>query len=169
MPLSSFTLATDCVFAFTKAVADWADITQGDNRVTVTLGELDVEVWDDAYAAVLSVAGGANTTIDLASFTNLAGESVTFTAVLGIVVLVAPAVAADDDVALKLTPGAANGLVWFAGATDGLVLAVNENFVLSGDPEGAGVTIDGTHKTLKFANTGTDAGLFTVVIVGTTL
>lgn len=168
MPLSAATLRANCTFDFVKPITNWADLTQGTNQVQFG-GVIDPEVWDDAYAAVLSLAGGADTTIDLQSFTNLAGEAVVFTAVLGIVVRVVPTVAASAGVSLTITPGASNGLAWFAGATDGLVVGANESFALCGDPDGDGVTVDATHKTLNFENTGADAASVTVVIVGSTL
>ncbi len=164
MPLSSFDLQVNNTFTFTVPVTNWADLTQGDNQVTFALPDLDTSVWDDAYAAVLTIAASGSTTIDLKSFTNLAGESVAFTKALAIVFKVA-----GTSGVLKLTPGASNGLVWFAGATDGLVVKAGESFTLAGDPTGSGITVDATHKTLTFANTGATPITVTVVIVGSTL
>lgn len=170
MPLSSFTLSSAATFAFDVPVTGWADLTQGDNQVAFDLVGLDTAVWNQAYAGVLPINGGANTTIDLKSFANLAGEAaLALTKVLAILVKNTPAVAANTNCPLKITPGASNGLVWFAGATDGLILKANEKFTQAGDPAGTGVTVDATHKTLKFANTGADAANVTVVIVGSTL
>ncbi len=164
MPLSSFDLQVNNTFAFTVSVTNWADLTQGDNQVTFSLPDLDTSVWDDAYAAVLTIAASGSTTIDLKSVTNLAGESVAFTKALAIVVKVA-----GTSGVLKLTPGASNGLVWFAGATDGHVVRAGESFTQAGDPTGSGITVDATHKTLTFANTGASSIDVTVVIVGSTL
>ncbi|AMV25527.1 hypothetical protein VT84_14105 [Gemmata sp. SH-PL17] len=164
MPLSSFDLQANVQFAFTVPVANWADLTQGDNQVVFSLPDLDTDVWDDAYAAVLTIASSASTTIDLKSFTNLAGESVALTKALAIVVKVA-----GTSGVLKITPGASNGLVWFAGSTDGHVVRAGESFTQAGDPTGSGITVDSTHKTLTFANTGATSITVTVAIVGSTL
>ncbi|MBP3956468.1 hypothetical protein J8F10_14400 [Gemmata sp. G18] len=164
MPLSSFNLLANNTFAFTKTVTDWADLAQGDNQVTFNLSGLDVAAWNQAYAAVLTIASAGSTTVDLKSFTNLAGESVALTKALGIVVKVE-----GTSGVLKITPGASNGLVWFAGATDGHVLRAGESFCQAGDPAGSGITVDATHKTMTFANTGATSIDVTVVIVGSTL
>ncbi|AMV27371.1 hypothetical protein VT84_23430 [Gemmata sp. SH-PL17] len=164
MPLSSFDLQVSNTFAFTVPVPSWADLTQGNNQVTFALADLDTAVWDDAYAAVLTIAAAGSTTIDLKSFTNLAGEAVAFTKALAIVVKVA-----GTTGVLKITPGASNGLVWFAGSTDGLVVKAGESFTQAGDPTGNGITVDATHKTLTFANTGGTSITVAVVIVGSTL
>ena len=168
MPLDSASLSGRCVFSFTVPVSGWADLTQGNNQISFGATSLATDTWDEAFAAVLSVAGGGSTTIDLTSVTNLAGESVVLTAVLAAVVKAVPTVAADSDIAVTIGPGVSNGLEWLAGAND-VPLAANEAFVRWGDPDGAGFTVDSTHKTLKVANTGADDATVTVVIIGTTL
>lgn len=168
MPLDSASLSANCKFSFVVPGSDWANLTQGNNQITFG-GTIDPTVWNQAYAAVLPIAGGANTTIDLKNFTNLAGETVALTKVLAAVVKNVPTVAASANCPLKITPGTSNGLVWFAGSTDGLVLKASESFELCGNSAGTGVTVDTTHKTIRFANTGTDAATVTVVILGSTL
>ncbi|HEY1188102.1 MAG TPA: hypothetical protein VGE74_10620 [Gemmata sp.] len=168
MPLETAALSANCQFDFVRPVSGWADLTQGPNQVTFG-GAIDTAVWDSAYAAVLSLAGGASATIDLSAVTTLAGESVALTAVVGIVVQVTPDVAENADVTVAVSAGASNGLEWFTSGTEALTIRANGALTIAEDASGAGVPVDGTHKTLKFENTGADAGSVRVVIIGTTL
>ncbi len=166
MPLADLSLVAALKFTLEKSVAGWPSIVQGEDSVTLSLAAVNLGVWSQAYAANLSLAGAATTTVDLRSFTNLAGEAVVMNRVFGIVVQVVPDVAADDDCELVVEPGAANGLVW--NMADITVMANQTYLMTEAADDTTGTTVDGTHKTLKFTNDGADALTATVVILGGT-
>ncbi len=166
MPLADLSLVAALKFTLEKTVTGWPSIVQGEDSVTVSLAGVDLEEWTQAYAAKLSLAGAATTTVDLASFTNLAGEAVTLNRVFGIVVQVVPTVAANADCDLVVEPGAANGLVWNMAA---VTVLANQTYLMTEAADNAtGTAVDATHKTLKFTNSGADALTATVVILGGT-
>lgn len=165
MPLLDLTLTAALRFTLGKVVADWPDISQGENSVTTTLTGVDLSDWDQAYAGVLPLAAAGTTTIDLRSFTNLAGESVVLSKVYGIIVKVTATVPASDDCELVIEPGASNGLVW--SAADATVWA-GQTYLMVDDVGADGTTVDATHRNIKFSNAGADALTATVVILGGT-
>lgn len=164
MPLSSFGLSSSCRFEFTKPVAGWADVTQGANQVAYALNNVDLSIWNQVYADVLTIGAGGDAAIDLTSFTNQAGESASLVYALAMIVRVA----GTPGGSVRLTPGDTNGLVWFAGSTDGIVIRVGEAFTFAGGGAGTGVTVDPTHKTLKFSNLGAASAAVTFAILGKT-
>lgn len=166
MPLSDLSLAVSLKFTLEKTVSGWPTIVQGENSVTGTLDGVDLAEWSVAYAAKLSISGAASTTIDLASFTDLAGNAVMMNRVFGIAVQVAPVVEADDDCELVIEPGASNGLVWTMAD---VTVWSGQTYTMFEDADNTtGTVVDGTHKTLKFTNNGSDALVATVVILGGT-
>ncbi len=166
MALSDLSTTIALKFTLEKTVTGWPSIGQGENSVTASLSGVNLTVWDQAYAGKLSLAAAGTTTIDLRSFTNLAGEAVVLDHGFGVIIQVVPDVTADDDCVLVVEPGASNGLVWTMAD---ITVGANQTYVmLYPVDETAGVTIDGTHKTLKFTNSGTDALTATVVILGGT-
>ncbi len=164
MPLTAFDIGTTVRFSFEKTVTGWASIELGENLLTTSLSDIDLTVWCQAYAAKFSVAGGGTTTIDLTSFTNLAGESVTFTKVFGLAIYVTLTNVANTNASITLKPGAANGLTWFFA--NNIPILANESLIKTAASSFAGVTVDGTHKNVAFANPGADSADVTVVILG---
>lgn len=172
MPLSNLELSTAIRFSFTTEVTDWADIEQGENSLASTLAEIDLDVWDQAFATIYNLDAAETATIDLRSFTNLANESVVMTAALGIVIRVTHEDAADTDGELTIGTGAANGFeAWFLPnmVIDCPTAGSTRTVVMCGDITDEGVTVDATHKTIDLENTGTDTILVTVVVIGSTV
>lgn len=162
MPLSALQLSNTVSLTLQKTVAGWPAIVQGPDKVTWNYQALDLTVYTQAYVGILTIPAGTNQTIDLTSFTNLAGETVALTKVLAMVVTVS-----GPTGVLKITPGTSNGLAaWFFGATDGIVMADGDQLSFARDPAKTPVTVDATHKTIKFANTGAASITVTVVIIG---
>lgn len=166
MPLTAVDITTVVRWALEKPVTGWPSVRQGENVLTNTLQGLDVATWDEVYDSKVTLAGGANTTIDLTAVTNLAGESVAFAHVFALALYVAATVPASANCPVTLAPGAANGLQWFYGT--GLVLQAGEHVVKSAAVGFAGVVVDGTHKTIKLSNGGGDSADVTLAILGRT-
>ncbi|AWM40310.1 hypothetical protein GobsT_12210 [Gemmata obscuriglobus] len=167
MPLDAVSLSAACRFSFARPVAGWAALEQGTNQVAFG-GALDPAAWDQAYAGVLTVAGGGAATIDLTNFTDLTGQTgVALAAVLGLIARAEPADPDNSDIAVRVGPGDANGFQWLAGA-GAVALGAGESVVKMGAPAGGGGAVGGTHRTLKVANAGADAATVTIVIIGHT-
>ncbi len=172
MPLSAVDLASVVRFSFVKPVPDWADLSQGENEVTVALDGLDLDVWDQMFAAVYTLAAAGTATINLRSFTNLAGEAVVMTAAIALGVQVRHTDPTDTAGELTIGPGASNGLVaWLIPdmvidvPTAGSVRTV----VFAGDTTDEGVTVDATHRAIDLENTGTDEIQVRVIVLGSTV
>lgn len=172
MPLSTLELALSLKFRLTKVLADWPSIEQGENELAATLDGLDLDAWNQAFAAVYELDPSDTATIDLRSFTNLATEPVVMTAALAIGIKVQHTDPEDTAGELTIGPGASNGLVaWFIpdmvidAPTPGSVRAV----VFAGDTVDEGVAVDNTHKSIDLENTGADPITVTVIVVGSTV
>lgn len=171
MPLSTLELITAVRFRLTKAVVDWADIEQGENELTLSLDQLDLSVWNQVFAFAYELDATDTATINLQSFTNLAGEAVVMTAALAVAVYVRHTDPEDTDGELTIGPGASNGLVaWFLPdmVVDAPTAGSIRSWVMSGNTVDDGVTVDATHKTIDLENTGTDTITVRVIVLGST-
>lgn len=127
----------------------------------------DAATYDHAYISQFSLAASADTTIDLSSFTNVVGESVTATKLLGYSVYVTGSTAGGQ---LKIEEGASNGVIPFlTGTTPALVLAVGTGLKAGVTIiNGTAVTLSGTDKNVKFSNPGSQTVTVNLaVLVGT--
>lgn len=152
-----------------REVSGWPNAVQGEDSVLLTQAGVDIETWNDAYIAKLTIAGGADVTVDLQNWTDLLFEAgKAFDEVFAIALVVEPSVEADDDIMLEVSPGAVDPLQWFFRADDeGIRLADGETMMLSKRPTAAvGFPVDAANKTLLFANSGTDSLVATVIVVG---
>jgi hypothetical protein len=154
MPITALQLAGNLSITLQKVVAGFNPVKAGPNQVNFDLSAIDLTVYTQAYQAKLTTT----TTIDLTSFTNLAGEAVNLAKALAMVVT-----CAGGSVVLK--PGASNGLSgWFFGSTDGIAFADGDSMIFLRDPGKTPVTVDSTHKTITFTVTGSPT--VTVAIIG---
>lgn len=172
MPLSTLELVSSIRFNLTKVIADWPDIAQGENELLLSLDGLDLDVWNQAYAAIHVLAAAGTATINLQSFTNLATEAVVMTAALAIAVKVQHTDPTDTAGELTIGAGGSNGLVaWFLPdmVIDAPTAGSTRVFAASGDTTDGGVTVDATHKTIDLENTGTDSITVTVIVIGSTV
>ena len=159
MSLAQLTLKTGIIWQLSRVNAGGFQPTlQGIDSVQLTLSLGDFSGADDAYITELSLAASANQTIDFSSFTDLAGNTVTPTKVYAI--LVKPT---GTGAVIQIAPGASNPLTWFFGGTTPTVSvpAGGAMLLMQTGP----TTIDGTHKTLKFTNTGSGALLCDLVVI----
>lgn len=172
MPISALELSALLKFTLTKTVTGWEDIEQGENEFSLLLTDIDTDVWNQVYAAKHTLAAAGTATIDLRSFTNLAGEAVVMTAALGIAVKFEHSDPTDVAGELTIGAGASNGLAaWFLPdmVIDAPTAGSTRTLVMCGDTADEGVTVDATHKTIDLENTGTDAIVATVIVIGSTV
>jgi hypothetical protein len=124
------------------------------NSTTVSFtsgtGSGQCDLW---HEKVVELAASANTTFDLSSFTELAtGTTVGFQKVKALVVrLEANADASTEATHILIEPNGTNGwLGLWKSTTNGEYLYKDGVFVMV-EPL-TGITVDGTHKVLKFTN-----------------
>lgn len=109
------------------------------------------------YAATGTLAAAATLTIDLQSFTDQLGQAITMTRAYSIIVKTTGA-------ALKVEPGASNGLVWFfAGTTPSITIPADGAM---GFVQPTAATVDATHKTIKLTNVGAVSLTYNISIIG---
>jgi hypothetical protein len=164
VPLTDLQLTLSLRFTLEKLVSGWPNAVQGENTFVTTLSGVDLAEWSQVYAAVIPLAGAADTTIDLQSFTNLAGEAVVMDKVFGIFVKVTPDDSEAPDTEIVIEPGASNGLVWdMADVT----VKADQTYCMVEDADNVvGTVVDATHKTLKLSNVGVDDATVTLIIFG---
>jgi hypothetical protein len=153
MPITALQLAGNLSVTLQKVIAGFNPVKAGPNQVNFGLDGIDLTVYTQALQQKITTT----TTIDLTSFTNLAGESVNLSKALAMVVT-----CAGGSVVLK--PGASNGLAaWFFGATDGIKFADGDSMIFLRNPNQTPVTVDSTHKTITFTVTGTPAVMVAII------
>lgn len=165
--ISNFSFLASLKVSLVRDITDWPDATQGEDTITMSIGDADVVGWDEGYIAKVPVAGGAAVSIDLADFTTLLfEENVALNKVHGVVLRADAADETQTDFTLKFTPGAVDGLQWFFTAVgEGVELEPGALLVYMA-PTGAGATVDGTHSVLSFENTGTDDAVAVIIVLG---
>ncbi len=165
MPLSDLKVSTTFQFTLAKPVTGWGPANQGPNAVTFKLGTVDFSAWDEAHGVQFDLGGAASVDLDLTALLNQLNESVSFTAVLALVVKCDPTVATAPNGALSVTPSLAFG---FSAATSGLSLQPGGLALLALPTTSDGYTVDSTHKNITFSNTGTDSITVTFAVAGAT-
>jgi len=145
-------------WTLSKSNGLFASTTQGPDGIEYNLANLNA-LFDQVYAAALSVPTSATTTLDLTSLTNLVNESLSFTALLFLFAL--PSVST-----LSVGPGASNGLQIFGGSGVTVAVPLNGALFWGGDPAGTGLTVNSTNKTLAFQNTGSGTLSVDIVLAG---
>lgn len=154
MPITNLQLQGNLSVSLQKVIAGFNPNKQGPNQINFDLSAIDLTVYTQAYLGKLT----GTTTIDLTSFTNLAGEAVVLSKAIAMVMT-----CIGGSCVLK--PGASNGLSgWFFGSTDGIAFADGDSMVFLRDPSKTPVTVDSTHKTITITVTGTPT--ITVAIIG---
>ncbi len=73
--ISQLLMSAQLRVTLSRLVTGWPAVTQGDDAISANLANVDVTIWNDAYIAKLTIAGGATTTIDLRNFTDLVFEA----------------------------------------------------------------------------------------------
>lgn len=152
MPITALQLAGNLSVTLNKVIAGFNPVKAGPNQINFDLSAIDLTVYTQAYQGKLTTT----TTIDLTSFTNLAGESVALSKALAMVITCTGGTCV-------MTPGASNGLAgWFFPTST--ALGNGDNMVFLRNPVGTTpVTVDATHKTITFTISGATV---TVAVLG---
>jgi hypothetical protein len=158
MSLTAAQIAASVTWATSKTITGFASTKQDQQSIGNTI-TYDVTTFNQEFAAQYTIAAAGTRTIDLTSFTNALGESVTLSKVAAIIV-----VASGSSV--KVEPGASNPLTWFfGGTTPSITVPSGGEFLFA---QGTAQTVNSTYKTLLFTNTGGSTLTLTVVIIGGT-
>lgn len=155
MPLSNLSLDVKLSWLYEKTNTPFAKTKQGDDSISFS-SQPAVGTYQNVKLASLTIAAGANTTLDLyAAFTNLVGETTAVsTKLLGVVLKLT-----GTNAQLKIEPGAANPLTWLlAGTTPSLTFRAGGVVVLV---DGTAFTLSATDRNWKLSNPG--AGDLTLV------
>lgn len=159
MSISLSGISGEITWTQTKSNTGFIVTRQGPDKVDVALSPATA-TYNEVYAVQGTLAASANTTINLNSFTNLLGQSVTATKGIGFII---KAAAAD----LKIEPGATNPLGWWWGGTTPSITVKAGGFFMIGD--GGTATISGSACNLKITNlSGSVVATYTIAFLGGT-
>lgn len=151
-------------FTYEKTVTGFKSLKITD---TVPFRLVPGSSFNHAYVAQASLAASGTTTIDLYSFTTLAGESVTITKLIALMFQPYASVTGGQ---LTIEPGASNPLAWImAGTTPSITLDVGTSpgacFLMA---NGTTVTVSSTSRNIKLSNPGSQTITVDIAaIVGT--
>ncbi|MCA1684661.1 MAG: hypothetical protein LC745_01495 [Planctomycetia bacterium] len=151
MALDGATLLASLGFAQKKTRTGFAAVTVPAQTKFVKLtpaATVANKIFNQEYA----IAALGTVTIDLSSFVDDVGDTVTPSKAMGILVI--PTGAGS---VCQVAAGTTNGLVWVADTVPA------GGVFLHGEP--VGVTIDATHKTIKFAETGNQPMTLDVMVL----
>ncbi len=163
MALDSINVQAAVTWEQSRPVAGFANVTQGSDTANFALSALDTATWDALFAAQYTIAASGTQAVDLRTFTDLPGNSVTADKVLTILILVAGATADR----LNVKPHGTDGLQWFfGGATESVNVPGGGCLMFSEGAASAGTTVSATARQLLLTNTGGAA--LTVKVVALT-
>ena len=157
MPISTLSANLVVQWTLSHSNAPFASTTQGPDGIEYNLSNLNA-VFDQVYAAQLSVPATSTTTLDLTALTNLVNEALDFSALLFLFAL-------PQAEGVVVGPGASNGLPIFGG-TNAVTVPVNGGLFWGGDPAGTGLVVSSTAKTLAFQNTSGGTLTLDLVLAG---
>lgn len=127
---------------------------------------------DQVYSALTTIAGGGNTTIDLQSFTNFAGEtSCSFTRVKYLMIRL---LSVEDDATngsactgITVEPDATNGWTSLIAAAGDKIKLTNGDCVKYMTKSAGGIAVGASNKVLKITNTdGSVSAKVQITVVG---
>ena len=162
MPLTQVNLSASVSWALARAVTGFADVTHGPDAKSFSLNALDPDVWNEVFGAQYTIAAAGTQAVDLRTFTDFAGTSVTADKALAVIVLVEGA-GADR---LNVLPHGTDGLQWFfGGTTEGVDIPGGGMLMFSEGADSTGTTVDATHRQLLLTNNGAADLVVTVVAI----
>lgn len=168
MPLTAFTFSAAAQFTEAATQSGFAQSTNGPNNPTYSLLNLNLNTFNQAYSAQLTIAAGAHNEFSLQGFANLVAETVTLQhALFGLFLPSASLSGAGAQ--CQVGPGVTNGFTaWWGGTTPvnnvpiGGCLALGHPATDTGDP------VTPTADTIRITNPGTGTLVVTVLILGST-
>ncbi|VTR93208.1 unnamed protein product [Gemmata massiliana] len=151
MPLTQIGLSASVTWQLSRAVTGFADVTQGSDAAIFSSNGLNTATWNEVFAAQYAIAAAGTQAVDLRTFTDLTGTSVTADKAMAVLVLVTGAT--GDKLSIK--PHGTNGLQWFFGGTaEGVNVPGGGCLMFSEGSTSGGTTVDATHKQLLLTNNG---------------
>lgn len=147
----------------TRAGSPFLDRKFGPQSFTWPPVALDVATWTCWETVFISALAASGTqTIDWTAITRYLYDTAVYSKALGILVM-----PTGSDV--KVEPGASNPLTWFfGGTTPSITIPDGGMFLFALKNSSAGQTVDATHCTHKFTNTGATALDCYVHLIGKT-
>lgn len=151
-----------------RPVTNWPPIRQGEDSISVNLAGVNLSVWNDAFIAKQLINGGATVTADLQNYVDLLNQSAkVMTKVFALAVKMDLSDPTKPNAVLKIKPGAVNPLQWFfTSNAEGIKLPAGHISAIVAPIDYIGYTVDATHRTLDFTNTGTDPLNATIIVLG---
>lgn len=165
MALDQNTFGCSLSWELSKSNSPFADTSTGVDGLQYSVAEAPSGA-NQVYAVRLSIEASDDVDVDLHSFTNMLGQSVSITKAYQIFVMPTddPDNSESDAPELTITEGGTNGLTWFV---DGGALVIPSGGLFA-YAQPAAQTIDNTHKVINLENTGTGGIVVDLaVIVGT--
>lgn len=153
--LNGLTLKASITWELLKTVTGYKDLKWPSQTKSFRLTPAS-SVADSILATRYTIAAAGTQVIDLSSFTDAAGDTITGAKAVGILLI-----PTGTNAKVKLEKDATNGLVWMLGATSTIEIPAGGVFCAC---EPVGTTIDGTHKRLLLTNTGSGSLTLDVVI-----
>ncbi len=131
------------------AITGFSSSHQGPDQVAFNFAP-DATLYDEVYTTQFTLAAAATLTLDLYSFVNLFGLTITAVSIINFIIT-----AIGDTGKLKIAPGGSNPInFWFSGTIPALTLECGPAgcVILLGD--GVKKTLSATHRTIDVTNTG---------------
>ena len=168
MALTDASVIAQIGWTLAKSNTGFLDTTQGPDSVLFE-AQPDTATVTAVYATSVTLTASGTATLDLRSFTDLAGNSVTLVSVYAMIVKVTGSGTAN----VVITPGASNGLTWFwTGTPSGTDTVTPKLTVTQGGVnlfyQAAAKTVDATHRNLDLLNSGAATSTVLLAFLGGT-
>jgi hypothetical protein len=141
-----------------KANTGYANTVQGPDGLSLNISyTVGSSAANSIYVVQGTLAASASTTVDLFSFTDQLGQSVSMVRVYAII-------AKTADSSLKVEPGATNPLTWFfGGTTPSLTIPSGGGFCFA---QNTAATVSASARNIKLTNTGAVTLTYNLAIIG---
>lgn len=158
MALSFANVSMSMAWEQFKTNTGYANTIQGPSGLDLNLAyTVGSTAANSIYVTQGTLAASANTTVDLFSFTDLLGQSISMVRVYAIMLK-----AATDS--LKIEPGATNPLTWFfGGTTPSITIPAGGGFLFS---QTTAATVSSTVRNLKLSNPGSVTMTYNIAVIG---
>lgn len=160
MSLSQVGIGANITWQLSKTVTGFTDVMQGSESAAFASNSLSTTTWNAALLAQYTIAAAGTQAVDLRTFTDLVGTSVTADKAMGILFIVTGAI--TDT--LNVKKHGTNGLQWFfESASFGVNIPGGGMFMFCEGATSTGTTVDATNKQFLLTNNG--AASLTVKVV----
>lgn len=166
MSLEQFSLGASVTWEMRRAVSGFEDVVQGPETKSFSLAGLSTTTWNAVFAARYTILAAGTQAVDLRSYTDLPGNSITATKALSLLILVEGATTGS----LNVKKHGTDGLQWFfENASYGINIPGGGMNLFSAAPTAAGTTVDASNRQLLLTNNGAGSLTVTVVVLESTV